>query len=982
MPHIHDRLSRFLPFILSLFLLTVCPDERSLQAQQNNQITHIEKEAYVSFSPVDGYFPLASNGSPVPLYIHEDDNPGVIRAYRDLQADIERVTDSRPDLSTGTAPVAERVVIAGTIGQNPEIDRLITEGKLDVSEIEGRWETFVLTVVDAPYPGTNEALVIAGSDKRGTIYGIYELSEQIGVSPWYWWADVPVVQQTDLYVSPEPHTIGEPSVKYRGIFINNENPSLYGWVNRTYGGFNHDFYEEVFELILRLKGNYLWSAMWGKAFHDDDPMNPEMADMYGVVVGYTHHEPMMRAHIEWDRYGEGPWNYETNEETLREFWRDGVERMGSYESSVALGMRGDGDEPMSDEANIELLQRIVEDQREILEESTEPENSNYFQLWALYKEVLDYYEQGMEVPEDVMLLLANDNWGNVRLLPDPETAGKREGGWGMYYHFDYVGGPRNYKWINTVQISRIWEQMKLTYEHKVDDLWLVNVGDIKPMEFPITFFLDLAWNPDGIDTEEMDGYAERWAKQQFGEEFAEEIGYMLTESTRYNSRRKPELLEPETYSLIHFREAERIVDDFNALVDRSSQVYEQLSDDYRAAYFQLLQYPIEAAANVNELYVTAAKNQLYADQGRAATNELAEKAREHFEHNDELDETYHTINDGKWQHMMDQTRIGYTYWQQPEQNNMPEVRKIDIPSGPRMGVAIEGSDQWWPQTDEEATLPAFDPYKQQEYYIEVFNRGSEPFSYSVETGETWVQTSMQEGRIDKQERIIVTVDWDSAPEGEQRVPVTISSETGSSVTVHAEIFNPETPSRDELDGYVESNSFVSMEAPNYSRSTSDGNARWKQIPELGRTHSAMTPWPVLADSFEAGDASAPTLEYDIHLFTPGEVTVKVYLSPTLNYSRNYRNKDGIRYGISFNDSEPQVMNMHEPMEGGFSNNVWYRWAGNNINIVESTHTISEPGQHTLKIQMIDTGIVVQKIVVETADVPQTYLGPPESFRGE
>lgn len=257
MPHIHDRLSRFLPFILSLFLLTVCPDERSLQAQQNNQITHIEKEAYVSFSPVDGYFPLASNGSPVPLYIHEDDNPGVIRAYRDLQADIERVTDSRPDLSTGTAPVAERVVIAGTIGQNPEIDRLITEGKLDVSEIEGRWETFVLTVVDAPYPGTNEALVIAGSDKRGTIYGIYELSEQIGVSPWYWWADVPVVQQTDLYVSPEPHTIGEPSVKYRGIFINNENPSLYGWVNRTYGGFNHDFYEEVFELILRLKGNYL-----------------------------------------------------------------------------------------------------------------------------------------------------------------------------------------------------------------------------------------------------------------------------------------------------------------------------------------------------------------------------------------------------------------------------------------------------------------------------------------------------------------------------------------------------------------------------------------------------------------------------------------------------------------------------------------------------------------------------------------------------
>lgn len=969
--------------LLYSILLIGCSDREKYTDDQTDTITHFDKEGYVSFSPVDGHFPLASNGNPIPLYIHEEDDPGVIRAFRDLQADIEHVTNSQPELSTNKVPDAERVVIAGTIGKNPEIDRLIEEGKLDVSEVEGRWETFVLSVVEDPFTGTDEALVIAGSDKRGTIYGIYELSEQIGVSPWYWWADVPVVQQMNLYVSPAPHSLGEPAVKYRGIFINNENPSLYGWVNRTYGGFNHDFYEEVFELILRLRGNYLWPAMWGKAFHDDDPMNPEMADMYGVVIGYTHHEPMMRAHVEWDRYGEGAWNYETNAETLQNFWRDGVERMGSYESSITLGMRGDGDEPMSEEANIELLERIVEDQREILEETTDPGETNYFQMWALYKEVQEYYEQGMDVPEDVMLLLTNDNWGNIRLLPDPETAHKRDGGWGMYYHFDYVGGPRNYKWINTIQISRIWEQMKLTYEHDVNRLWLVNVGDIKPMEFPITFFLNLAWNPDGIDSEKMDQYAERWAKQQFGEEFAEEIGYLLTEYTRFNSRRKPELLEPGTYNLIHYREAERIIEDYNSLTGKARDIMDQLPEEFFDAYYQLVMYPIEASANVNELYITAQKNRLYAEQGRAATNKMAEKAQMHFEYNEELDANYHTLNDGKWTHMMDQTRIGYTYWQQPEQNNMPDVHTLNLPSGPDMGIAIEGSENWWPDSSNDAVLPQFDRYNRQEHYIEVFNRGSQPFDFSVETGEEWLATSIQDDSIDLQERIFVTVDWDVAPLGEHRVPIRISDENGSSVIIHAQVFNPDSPDCNNLNGFVEANHFVSMEAFNYTRTTSDGDVRWKHIPQLGRTHSAMTPWPVLAKSYETNESNAPKLEYDMYLFTQGEVTVKVYLSPTLNYSTNYRNEDGIRMGVSFDDADPQILNIHQEFgDGSHSDPVWSNWVANNINVVESTHSITNPGNHTLTIQMIDAGIVIQKIVVETGEVPYSYLGPPESFRIE
>jgi len=690
---------------------------------------------------------------------------------------------------------------------------------------------------------------------------------------------------------------------------------------------------------------------------------------------------MMRYHVEWERYGEGPWNYETNPETLREFWREGIERMGSNESNVVLGMRGDGDEPMSEEANIELLERIIADQREILKEETDPDSSNYFQTWALYKEVQEYYERGMEVPGDVMLLLTNDNWGNVRLLPDPETAGDRDGGWGMYYHYDYVGGPRNYKWINTVQNSRTWEQMKLTYAHGVDKLWLVNVGDIKPMDYPISFFLDLAWNPDGMTNESMDTYAEWWASKQFGPEFAEEIGNILTEYTRFNSRRKPELLEPGTYSLVHHREAERVVAEYNELVGKAENIMDRLPEEYHDAYYQLVMYPVEASANVNELYVTADKNRLYAEQGRAKTNDLADKAEQHFDRNDELDSNYHSLNDGKWQHMMDQTRIGYTYWQQPEQNNMPKVERIDLPESAEMGVAIEGVRSWWPNQSEGAGLPRIDKYNRQEFYIEVFNRGTEPFDYTAESGEEWIQISDPEGTIDDEKRLFVTVDWDNAPFGEYRIPVTISDDEGTTVTIDAHVLNPESPARDVVRGFVEADGYVSIEAAHYTNNVSAGDARWEHIPEIGRTQSAMTPKPVLAESVTPGDNDSPHLEYDVHLFSEGEITVHAYLSPTLNYSENYRNEEGIRMGVSFDDESPQVLNIHEGFgDGSHSDPVWSNWAANNINVVSSTHSIDEPGDHTLKIWMADTGVVLQKIVIETGELGTTYLGPPESFR--
>jgi hypothetical protein len=666
-------------------------------------------------------------------------------------------------------------------------------------------------------------------------------------------------------------------------------------------------------------------------------------------------------------------------EVLREFWREGIERMGTYESSVTLGMRGDGDEPMTDEANIELLERIINDQRQILQDYAKQDLDSVLQIWALYKEVQEYYEKGMRVPDDVMILLANDNWGNVRLLPDPKTAHERSGGWGMYYHFDYVGGPRNYKWINTVQISRVWEQLHLTYRHGVNRMWLVNVGDIKPMEFPISFFLDFAWNPDAMTVEKMADFPRRWAEQQFGSEYAEEIAYLLTEYTRYNSRRKPELLSPETYSLVHYREAERVVEDYSNLTEKARRIYQQIPAEYRDAYFQLVLYPIEASANINELYLTVAQNRQYYSQGRAATGEKAQKARRHFERNSELDNYYHNeMSGGKWIHMMSQTRIGYTYWQQPPENVMPEVHANTLPRRAEMGVAVEGSGNWWPQASDDAVLPEFDNYLRQSHYVEIFNRGSSSFDFSIETDEPWLNVSPADGSIEQQQRIWVSVDWEQAPEGRHRTPIRITGSDGSAVTVFADVFKPSSPDRNEVQGFVEGNGYVSMEAAHYSRLVNAAPVEWVHIPHLGRTHSAMTVFPVLAEPRTPGLRNSPRLEYDMYTFNSGEVKVKVYLSPTKNYAKT----EGLRYGISFNDEEPQIINMHEEMKDGFRMHVWERWVANNINVRESVHTLDRPGKHVLKFWMVDPGVVLQKIVVETGEVGSTYLGPPENFRGE
>lgn len=632
------------------------------------------------------------------ICVDENDFALVKKSAELLQRDIEMVAGKKPVLLHTLPATAKNIIIIGSIKQSSLVQQLVQQKKINADKIKNVWEGYQLQSIATPFKGIENALVITGSDRRGTAFAVFELSRQMGVSPWYWWADVPVKKKADIYIKKGLLLNDAPKVKYRGIFINDEAPALSGWSKEKFGGFNHLFYEKVFELILRLKSNYLWPAMWGNAFYDDDSLNIKAADEYGIVIGTSHHEPLMRAHDEWRRYGSGKWNYDSNEVKLQEFWKTGMKR-ATNEKIVSIGMRGDGDEPMTRETATALLERIVKDQRHIIEAVTGKPASETPQLWALYKEVQDYYDKGMRVPDDVTLLLCDDNWGNIRKLPKLEDK-PRKGGYGIYYHFDYVGGPRNYKWLNTNPIARVWEQMHLAYEYGVDKIWIVNVGDIKPMEFPISFFLDYAWNPSKIGADDLKKYTERWAAAQFGNKYAVEIADIIAKYTKYNGRRKPELLDADTYGL-QYRESMMVTEQYNELLARAEKINSELPAEYKDAFFELVLHPVKACANLQQLYTTVALNRSAAARHQANANKLADKAKQLYINDSLISIQYNTLANGKWNHMMDQTHIGYTYWQQPPFQKMPAVKYLPTdsvaPEDVMVGAREETAGNWIPK---------------------------------------------------------------------------------------------------------------------------------------------------------------------------------------------------------------------------------------------------------------------------------------------
>lgn len=655
-------MKRFL-FVTGFILLVVVSTAQSIIADKTSATAFLLNDAYI--------------------YIDSNDFAAVKKSAELLQQDIELVTGKKLQIITGSlGDVKGNAIIIGSLEKSSIIQQLAQQKKISTNTIKGKWEAYQIQSIKTPARTISNALIIYGNDRRGTAYGVFELSKQIGVSPWYWWADVPVKKQKEIFIQHGITISDAPKVKYRGIFINDEAPCLSNWSKEKFGGFNHQFYEKVFELILRLKGNYLWPAMWGNAFYYDDSLNIKSADEYGIVIGTSHHEPLMRAHEEWKYYGKGrKWNYDSSEAGLKEYWKGGMQR-GWNEKIVSVGMRGDGDAPMSRETATGLLERIVTDQRKIIEEVTGKPASETPQLWALYKEVQDYYDKGMRVPDDVTLLLCDDNWGNIRKLPKLSDA-PRKGGYGIYYHFDYVGGPRNYKWINTNPLPRIWEQMHLAYEYGVKQIWIVNVGDIKPMEFPISFWMDYSWNPEKIGAGDLQKYTEQWAAAQFGKQYAKEIAEIISKYGKYNSRRKPELLDANTFKhTTYYDEFGTVVKDYKDLLKKAEAINSKLPQEYRDAFYQLVLHPVQPCSNLYQLYYFVSMNKKAAESDKPVdaymVNKYAKAAKEMYEKDSLITLQYHRFNNGKWNHMMSQTHIGYTYWQQPPVNRMPALKYNDL----------------------------------------------------------------------------------------------------------------------------------------------------------------------------------------------------------------------------------------------------------------------------------------------------------------
>ena len=604
-------------------------------------------------------FIIAKDGKTADIIIDYNDWKGVIRAANDLGDDVKKVSGKLSEVKN-TFPQPSGNIIAGTVGKSRLIDSLVNAKKLDVTKIQSQWEAYQIEVVDGN-------LVIAGSDKRGTIYGIYEISKQIGVSPWYWWADVPIKHSETIVYNSKKIIQPSPKVKYRGIFINDEWPSFGGWATNNFDGINSKMYCKMFELILRLKANYLWPAMWASAFNEDDPESPRLADEYGIVMGTSHHEPMMRAHQEYlhRKQDVGAWDYSVNKDRLDEFFRDGMTRNKDYDNLVTIGMRGDGDVAMGkgdDADNIKTLGEVIKGQRAILKDIYGREDS-VPQLWAIFTEVQRYYDAGFTVPDDVTLLLCDNNWGYIRRI-GRDFERKRKGGLGLYYHIDMNGGPWNDRWINTTTIPKLREQLNLAYQTGLDRIWIINVGDLKPKEVPIDFIMDYAWNPDAIKPGDEQKWLENFTRSVFSEQFAKETADLIAKYSKYNLWRKAEVQAPGIFNKEEMAMTDSL---WTSLVSRAETLKKQIPTEMQDAYFQLVYYPLKGSAGVAQIYNAATR-------GDSATVETLMK-------DDSVLTAYYNSENlagSKWKGMMQDKHIGYTHWFMPDNNINPMTLGFDI----------------------------------------------------------------------------------------------------------------------------------------------------------------------------------------------------------------------------------------------------------------------------------------------------------------
>ncbi|OMD43361.1 glycosyl hydrolase 115 family protein [Paenibacillus odorifer] len=938
---------------------------------------------------------LVKQGKAAKIYLDPKgkDYAGLRRVAQSFAADVKQVTEVEPEIYTQLQELDGTVIIAGSIGSNELIDRLIAEGTVDVSAIQGKRECYKIQVVEEPTAGVDKALVIVGSDKRGTMYGIYSISEIIGVSPWEYWADVVPEKKATLILSDNQlHMISkEPSVKYRGIFLNDDWPSLGSWVTQRFGDFNEDFYDKVFELILRLKGNYLWPAMWSAEFSLNGKSNPianaQHAQEYGIIMGTSHHEPLFRAGSEWQKvynqYGTSNlWDFARNKQAITNFWEDGIKRNQDFDNLITLGMRGESDSALegSDQENIDLLKDIILTQKELLKKYNLEHSP---QILAVYKEVEKYWYgtaevEGLkdwEVLNDVTILLADDNFGNLRKIPT-EHEHDRSAGWGMYYHFDYHGGPHSYEWLNTIPLEKVWEQMCMAFDYGIRDVWIVNVGDLKPMELPISYFMDLAYDFEGWGTgaiNRTEEYTKRWVEQQFGYALEQEtclgIAQLLSDYTRMNGRRKPEIIYPSTFSPIHYNEAQRVLEQAIRMENAADQYLALIPESLKDAYYQLVYFPAAASANVLKMQIYAGLNELYTGRGSVLANTYATLTHEAINRDKHLEQFYNNeISEGKWQGMMSSPHVGYIHWN-AEGWKYPEVSTLIPAKGSILIVDVEGTEQAYVAGT--AKLPVFTNLQKENYCITISNGGEAGFEYQARSSVAWVKLEKTSGWIKAGESLQVSVDWEKVRET-SKGEITISG-AGGTVKVNVAVDWTDIQDMPAMT-FIEAHNRLAIEAEHTSSRVAQSGVEWKTIANYGRSLSSVKMFPN-AVSFEQPEC-APYLEYRVLVQQAADYSLTAYIAPTNNLSQS----SGLKYAIGF-DAQTPVITDALPTDfagGNHDNEPWCRAVMNNIHTVTTIHALTK-GIHTLRFYGLDAGLVLQKLLLSAAELPYSYLGPEESF---
>lgn len=953
-------------------------------------------------SPETKYaFTLASPRQTATILYDASDAAVVKRAAELFAADVEAVTGRRPQVTSATGETGPAVIV-GTVGGSALIRRLSEAGKIDTAPLEGAWERYLIQTVANPLPGIRKALVIAGSDRRGAAYGLFTLSELIGVSPWYWWADVPVKKHAALHVDAPPTYSQTPSVRYRGIFLNDEDWGLTPWASQTFeperGNIGPRTYAKVCELLLRLKANYLAPAMHPvSTSFNQIPENKLVADTFAIVMGSTHCEPLLlNTASEWDTQTMGPWNYDKNKEGINRVLTQRVRENSPYENVYTLALRGLHDGAMSTtlpmHEKVRMLQQALLDQRQILAENIDRPVETVPQAFTPYKEVLEIYSNGLELPDDVTIVWPDDNYGYMKRLSGVREQ-RRTGRSGVYYHVSYLGVPHSYLWFSTTPPSLMYEELRKAYDTTADRLWLLNCGDLKGSEMQVSLFLDMAWDIGRFTADNVVTYPARWLAGIFGEAYYDRLEAMTREHLRLAFPRKPEYmgwgyhwnrfdhnceqLTDTDFSFTNYDEAPRRLEAYRKLGARAEALLHEIGDEARPAFYQLVYYPLRGAELMNRMTLGGQRNRWYARQGRAATNAVRDEVQRCYDSLQVITRGYNSLLGGKWNHMMSMRQ---NYDGVSAYFNLPHLATHDAAGAPRLALQVAGEDVTGARAFH--ALPAFDNYLRRTYPVEIYNRGGGTLAWTAHASEPWVVLSKSAGKTADEERITVGIDWEKAPSG-NAVPAQIVFRAGEqSEKVLVSLFNPTAPSRAELRGiYVENNGCVSIPAAGCHRVRENDRIKITAVEDLGIEGPALQLGDPTAPLQIFRSRDVPCAEYDFYAFDAGSVDVYTYVLPTfpLHADRDFRigentNTD-TKYSVQIDDGA-----LATPSSSHVEySQVWFESVLRNCAVNKSTLHIDKPGRHTLRIRVGDPGIVLQKIVLDFGGMKRSYLGPQSTL---